>query len=46
MKSSTDTIKKVDTTGRATDTSKTKTDTVSKVVTKTTHVKKTKVKKD
>jgi hypothetical protein len=46
IKSSTDTIKKVDTTKPATDTSKIKTDTVSKVVKKTTEVKKVKVKKE
>jgi hypothetical protein len=46
IKSSTDTIVKVDTTKPATDTSKAKTDTVTKIVNKSVEVKKTKVKKD
>ncbi len=46
IKSSTDTIKKVDIAKPATDTSKIKTDTVSKIVKKTTEVKKVKVKKE
>jgi hypothetical protein len=46
VKSSTDSTVKVDTVKPATDTSKGKTDTVSKIVKKTTEVKKTKVKKD
>ena len=45
-KTTSDTTRKIDTVKAATDTSKAKIDTVSKVVTKTTDVKKSEVKKE